>query len=324
MKKSKIILILFILIVISSVFGFISFFLYTEAPFTKGNVLYNVDYNHNQSLDIYFPTQEVYELRPVLFYIHGGAWIGGTKEAINLNRFNGAINDLRDSGFVVVSPTYTLGVYGKSPFPQNIKDVYEAIDFIKRNADLYQLDSSQIGILGESAGAHIAMMLAFAEPGVYKLNKPKHEFDYLVDVYGPNELRGIYQSGLLDTINASMAYFPNSIQNRLDLTRYLLGFNPREDSARAFQMMDEYSPIKHLSDNYNAPTLIIQGKEDRLVPFSQSQELKKKLNNLNLLSELYLLNGVDHAFLNASDAQKDSIQRWIREFVIRDSKVEEK
>lgn len=304
------------ILVLAGIIGLGSYFLSTEAPFTKGEILYDVPYNNDQRLDVYFPTKNTLIERPVLLFIHGGAWIGGTKEAINLNRFNGAIKQIRDAGYVVISPSYTLAEFGKSPFPKNISDCYESITWIKKHAKEYHLDTNRIGLFGESAGAHIAMMLSFASPEIYGKTLKKPTFEYLINVYGPNDLNRIYQSGLLDSIHSNLSLLPEKIQNRLDLTKYLIGFNPETDSVKATDMMRTYSPINHLNKEFQSPTLIIQGNKDRLVPIDQSINLKTCLDTFQVVSEIHVLLGVDHAFLNVTSEQKDSVQNWIVNFVI--------
>ncbi|MEJ0031628.1 MAG: alpha/beta hydrolase [Bacteroidota bacterium] len=111
----------------------------------------------------------------MIFFIHGGAWIGGTKGSVNFNRVNGAVNKLREHGYTVISPNYSLAGKERSVFPECILDVYDAIDWTKDNASRYDLDTTHVGLMGESAGAHIAMMIAFPDstllPSKYKKNK---------------------------------------------------------------------------------------------------------------------------------------------------------
>ena len=80
------------------------FFVANRAPILQGKVKHHITFKEGKSLDLYLPTQDVYEKAPVLFYFHGGAWVVGRKEAINMNRFNGAINQLTQQGFCVISP----------------------------------------------------------------------------------------------------------------------------------------------------------------------------------------------------------------------------
>ncbi|MDP5138974.1 MAG: alpha/beta hydrolase, partial [Spirosomaceae bacterium] len=164
LKKSGVAILLFFL----ALGAWIAYFLLTtEPPITQGEVLYGVEYKNGQTLDIYQPTKQVYDKTPVVFFIHGGAWIGGRKESINMTRFSGAVNMLRESGYAVISPEYTLAEEGKSPFPDCINDIADAVEWTRANAETYKFDVNNFGIFGESAGGHIAMMNAFPDSVSY-------------------------------------------------------------------------------------------------------------------------------------------------------------
>jgi acetyl esterase/lipase len=287
-----------------------------KAPIISGTVDYGIEYKNGLKLDVYHPTKNVFEVSPVVFYIHGGAWIGGTKTTINFDRFNGAVNTLRDQGYTIVCPDYTLAGKGKSVFPQCILDVYDAIDWTKKNAARYGLDTTNLGILGESAGAHIAMMTAFPETPLQPEKYKKTTFNYLIDVYGPNDLTDIYHGRALERIEASMKKVSKIFGSEFNIKEYVFGFDPSRDSVRANELLQRFSPINVLSKN-EIPVLIIHGKKDQVVPVGQSIVLKQKLDSLGVPNEIHLLDSVDHNFIRATRQQKDSIQLWVSEFVVR-------
>jgi acetyl esterase/lipase len=287
-----------------------------KAPIISGTVEYGVEYKNGLNLDVYRPTKNVFKASPVVFYIHGGAWIRGTKSAINFDRFNGAINTLREEGYTIICPDYSLAGKGKSVFPQCILDIYDAIDWAKKNAPVYDLDTANFGILGESAGAHIAMMIVFSET---PLNADKHEktkFNYLIDVYGPNNLTDIYHGQALERIEASMKKVSKIFGSEFNIKEYVFGFDPSKDSLRAKELLYKYSPINTLSEN-ETPVLIIHGKKDQVVPAEQSLILKQKLDSLGIPNEMHLLDSVDHNFINATGKQKASLQKWVSDFVLK-------
>jgi acetyl esterase/lipase len=311
MKKRWKFLLWLVFIVAAILFAFGYFIIANDAPIITGTVVRNIEYKPGLKLDIYAPTKQVYDQMPVVIYIHGGAWIAGLKEGLNFNRFNQAVNELRDSGFAIVSINYTLANSNQSPFPACIDDAVDAVRWIHQNANVYLFDIDNIGLFGESAGAHIAMMTAYAD---YFKNSHEVHFNYVIDVYGPNLLTGVYHTPTVDTLYSKLAKLPSSLQSKLDIAKFIFGFDPKQDSVRAIETMNKYSPYNRVTKSA-PPTLIIQGDSDRIVPIEQSTSLRAKLDSLGVENEFHIVKGADHAFAKASDEQKAEIQKWIVEFV---------
>ncbi|MEL7533926.1 MAG: alpha/beta hydrolase [Bacteroidota bacterium] len=268
------------------------------------------------TLDVYYPTQDVYDQVPVLVYFHGGAWVTGGKESVNNARFNDAFNRLREKGYAVVSPNYTLATLGKSPFPACIEDAYDVIAWLEANGAEYNFDLGNVGLLGESAGGHIAMMRAY--DGLPSGTPAQIDFRYMIDVYGPTDLLRLYkdQIPLIDTVKAFSTHLPTSFRDNLDINRYLFGFDPEADSSKTADFTAQYSPDMIVGEA--APnTLIIHGDSDRIVPINQSKLLKAQLDSLGIMNEFHILAGVDHAFGEATDQQRKQTQDWIVDFVER-------
>lgn len=287
----------------------VGFFVVNEAPILQGDVEYNLHYGDNhQHIDLYLPTKEVYDRRPVLLYFHGGAWMVGRKESINNARFNVAINNLRSNGYAVVSPSYTLAEEDQSPFPACIQDAYAASDWIVEHAEDYRFDLNNVGVMGESAGAHLALMTG------YNLDKHSLDIDYIVDVYGPTDLFNLYREMMpfMDTIKQRIPFLGD-----MDIPKMLFGFDPESDLSKAKALAKAYSPLEFISLD-SPPVLIIHGEEDRVVPVSQSQMLEAALNELDIINEQHYLEGMDHAFRGASEEQKAKTQDWISRFVLEE------
>ena len=297
-------------------FSIVRFLKKNDAPALHGKINHSIQYKEGLKLDVYQPTRQVYEKSPVLVYIHGGAWISGSKISVNNARFNGAFNTLREKGYAVVSPDYTLAKFGKSPFPACLADAFDAVKWMEDHADAYNFDLNNVGLLGESAGAHIALVTAYSSNQEY--TTPNNiDFHYVIDVYGPTHLLRLYkdQTTLLDSINTHTKALPASIREHLDITQYLFGFNPEEDSVKTKEFTSQYSPINEIKKGV-PNTLLIHGDKDRVVPVSQTHLLKERLDDAGIPNELHILDGVDHAFLNATQEQKDSVQQWITDFVL--------
>ena len=93
---------------------------------------------------------------PVMVFFHGGGWFRGDKTGVNLmpSTFN-------QHGFVFVSVNYRLvPEVGAS---QQMQDAARAVAWVKRNIARYGGDSARIFLMGHSAGAHLASLLATDE-----------------------------------------------------------------------------------------------------------------------------------------------------------------
>lgn len=290
------------------------YLLSNDPPILEGRVIYDQPYKGDLTLDVYLPTKIVYESSPVVIFYHGGAWIAGMKESINFNRFNGAINTLRNQGYVVIAPEYTLASKEQPPFPYCIQDAFSVVEWVEANADKYNFDLDNLGLFGESAGAHIAMMVAYAPPGDFSLDFPKHKFNYVVDVYGPSELHSLYLSTKTDSMNQFIGNLPEALRQHLNLEDRLFGFDPEADSTKTMTYIKKYSPVTYLAPK-SPPTLLIHGTDDQLVPYNQSIILRDLLSEQKVPHEFHAVEGSNHGFIGASKEQKDSIQVWISEFI---------
>jgi acetyl esterase/lipase len=314
MKRKKWLWLLLIVIVLPLIF-FPLFLLYTSAPIVEGDSEFNLSYNSDQYLDFYYPTKAKFQKSPLIVFAHGGGWIIGNKESINFNRFNGAIEKLRAEGFAIASPSYTLAEDGISPFPQNIKDLIDAIDWLKKNSETYSIDTNRIGLFGESAGAHLSLMIALHAYAEKHPQWSHPKIDYLVDVYGPIKMNDLNFSENVDSLYSYINHLPDMLRGPLDIRKNLFGFDPQEDSLKTKIFMDLYSPFCFIKNDM-PPILIIHGDEDQIVPIKQSRDLKGRLDSFNLEYKYHELVGVNHGFIGANESQKDSIQDWVSRFII--------
>lgn len=315
-KKLRNIIIVIVAIALIIIGYFSYFFISNKAPIINGEVIRQVNYKPDLNLDIYMPTPAVFEKHPVVIFYHGGAWIGGAKEAININRFNGAINQLREKGYAIVSANYTLASQENSPFPACIIDAFDAIKWVENHAEEYHFDLENVGVFGESAGAHIALMTAFADANEFSpASKSAIELGYVVDIYGPSHLERIYKSNLVDSISTIIERAPERLQACINIPEQLFGFDPEEDSIRTRDFTALFSPINYINPHI-PPLLIIHGDQDRVVPLEQSTLLMAKLQEMDLNFEYHEIENMDHAFIGASKEQRENVQNWIADFIL--------
>src|SRR5262245_13775516 len=115
---------------------------------------YDVPYVPNgdpaQVLDILVPEKRAEKPQPLLVWIHGGGWIGGSKTpAAYLYQL--------PRGYVVASIEYRFS--DKASFPAQIQDCQAAIRWLRAHAKKYNIDPDHVGVGGASAGGHLVALL---------------------------------------------------------------------------------------------------------------------------------------------------------------------
>ena len=120
------------------------------------NVVYHIADNHENKLDLYLPVNPSGP-RPVLMMIHGGGWVQGTKEAQILRSL-----PYLEMGWAVVNVTYRLVQVSRAPAA--VEDCLCALQWIARNAERYNFDTSRIVTSGNSAGGHLALTSGMVPP----------------------------------------------------------------------------------------------------------------------------------------------------------------
>ncbi len=90
--------------------------------------------------------------RPLLVYIHGGGWIGGTK-----NRNAANVTPFLDKGISYAAVEYRLT--GVAPLPTPVHDAARAIQFIRSKAKAWNIKTDRIALTGGSAGACTSMWI---------------------------------------------------------------------------------------------------------------------------------------------------------------------
>ncbi len=140
-------------------------------------VITDINYNADEvgpaqstsnSLDLYLPaTDDGFEgLRPVVVWVHGGAWMTGDKS----NRMTDKVNLFNSLGYIVASLNYRLspdisegsfdGTWDPTRVrsPDHIADVAEGIAWVSNNVRHYGGDPDRLVLAGHSAGAHLVSL----------------------------------------------------------------------------------------------------------------------------------------------------------------------
>jgi acetyl esterase/lipase len=234
-----------------------------------------------EKLDIYLPANRPTGTRsPGIVIIHGGGWRGGDKGA---NREINIGTTLARAGYVCVSVNYRLS--GENIWPTNLMDCKNAVRFLRKNAEKYGVDTEHIGVIGGSAGGHLALMVGYTD-NVPEL-APQEPYPGIsdkvlavVDMYGIADMRTRKQTDAEGTPTEKPAGGPT----------FMLG--PRTENEAKWALA---SPTTHLRKD-GPPVLILHGTKDTTVDRDQSKDLAKRLAELGIPHELRLIEGAGHTF----------------------------
>lgn len=169
------------------------------------NLRYREGSNRQWVLDLAAPKQVPAAPRPAIVVIHGGGWLEGDKSSFSTpgHKVPGNIIDFARLGFVAVTINYRLS--GEAPFPAALDDCRTAVRWLRAHARDYHVDPERIGAYGNSAGGHLALMLALADKQVDReKDAPWQEHSSLVQAAvsdsGPLDLTFQYEQGALRTV----------------------------------------------------------------------------------------------------------------------------
>lgn len=223
--------------------------------------------------------------RPVILFIHGGAWMFGSRTHGGPAFEDGFFERLVLAGFAVASVDYRLS--GEAIFPAQLHDVKAAVRWLRRHASEHGLDGRRIVAWGESAGAHLAALLGLTGADLDGAEESS-EVAAVIAWYGPADLTTM-QAQMPP--GASVEHeTPESPEGRLIGGR----ISELHDAAIAA------SPIGHVRPGA-PPFQIKHGVDDRIVPCAQSEQLAAALRTAGVSVDTEWIEGADHVWAGITD-----------------------
>ena len=216
----------------------------------------DVVYSDGLKLDLYYPEQ-INDKNPLVISIFGGGWISGFKT----DKFVPPMIQPINEGFIVAVPDYTLSL--DAPFPQSVIDIKKCIAFLRSHSDLYKIDTNNITLWGESAGAHLALEAGLVENSHFDLALDTRVKN-IIAMYAPsNPLAINAQAEKLDILDTARS-------DKDTVFGIYMGKNYDDE-----RQMNLASPINQINDHM--PNIILEhGTKDALVPYLQSVEFFNK------------------------------------------------
>ena len=249
---------------------------------------YVSDGHERQKLDLYLPGEEVSKPLPVIIWVHGGAWLAGSKDRCPARRFV-------EAGYAVASINYRLSQH--AVFPAQIQDCKAAVRWLRAKASEYNLDPKRFGVWGASAGGHLVALLGTAGDvrafDVGENLEVPSQVQAVCDFFGPTDFTKM--SSFPSTMDHDAADSPES---------KLIGGAVQENKEKA----QRANPITYVTKD-DPPFLIVHGDKDPLVPHNQSELLREALSAAEIDVKLYTVKDGGHGGF-----QEPSVEPLVTEF----------
>lgn len=225
-------------------------------------------------LDLYLP--EDAENPPLVVFVHGGGWKGGSRKKCRLSW-------VAEHGYAVASIEYRLSQ--EALFPAQIEDSKGALRWLRAHEEKYGYDASRIVVAGTSAGGHLAALLGTsgeveALEGSTSGNADRSSrVQGIINYYGPS-----------DFVRRSDSHPAKTDHPEGGVYRLLGGPVKKNLEAAA-----KASPVTYISKD-DPPMLIFHGDKDKTVFLDQSKWLVQKYEEAGLDVELEVIEGAGHGW----------------------------
>jgi acetyl esterase/lipase len=221
--------------------------------------------NHNLNMDIFIPDKTKQNGAAVIF-IHGGGWHTGKRQ-----QFLWHAHKFATRGYVASTIDYRL--VQTAIYPAAVEDCQSAVIWLRRHADNYGIISDRIGVLGSSAGGHLAACM-----GVLKgnTNDVSARVNCVVDIHGIHDF----------TLNLD-----HNTKAQQICEEFIGG-----PLSETYDQWIQASPVFHV-DDYSAPVLLIHDPDDKTVPYDQSTKFANTLMKAGRPLQLLPTPGSGHGFI---------------------------
>ena len=248
-----------------------------------------------ERLDLYLP-QGTEGARPAVIMIHGGSWRGGSKSSpreINI------CENLAKMGFVAASIEYRLTKENTPAWPVNLQDCKNAVKFLRAKAETFQIAKDKIGVIGASAGGHLAVLLALtAKNSPFEPNAPypdiSSEVACCINMYGPMLMSEKRK-------NSKSSFYK------------MLGVGSYEEHK---EQWNQAIPMNYIAPGV-CPFLSVQGLADTLVPPVNASTFHAALQKQGCTSELLEIPDVAHQFSMEYTKDKKRLPPIVRQTMLR-------
>jgi acetyl esterase/lipase len=250
---------------------------------------YSVADGYESKLDVYARRNATGPV-PTVINIHGGGWVGGTKEGNTLQ-----LLPYLELGFSIVNVEYRLARVALAPAA--VEDCRLALRWVMKNAKVYNFDTTRIVITGGSAGGHLALITGmldstagFDAPRDWDQTNPVLKVAAVINWFGITDVKDLLSGP--NRQNYAVSWIGNG--------------KDREELAT------RVSPLSYVRKDL-PPIFTIHGTNDQLVPYSHATRLHAALDKAGVPNRLVTIpNGKHGGFTRQEMLQ---IYTGIKEFL---------
>jgi acetyl esterase/lipase len=246
---------------------------------TRTEVIYGRKFGTALTLDV---------LRPQKTNGHAVVWVVSGGYFSSHDGVNPAyVRAFLDRGYTVFAVVH--GSQPKFTIPEAVQDIHRAVRWVRHHAAEHGVRPDRIGITGASAGGHLSLTLGTrgddGDPGAKDpVDRESSRVQAVACFFPPTDFRNWARPG--DTQVGV---------GRVGRAFYA-AFGPRSDTPEGRgEYGREISPVEFV-DARTAPTLVVHGEADGLVPIYQAEIFEAKCRSVGAVCKIVRLPGKDHGW----------------------------
>ena len=261
----------------------------------KTDVVYGRKHGTALTLDVFTPQANA-NGAGVIWVVSGGWFSAYNPDGWKAG--SSPVPELLRRGYTVFAVVH--GTQPKFTILEILDDMHRAVRFVRYHAKDYHIDPDHLGITGGSAGGHLSLMMGTdAVPGDPKAKDPVERVSSRVQAvacfFPPTDFLNWGKPGaVLDTVNMDSRFRAAVDFKELDSQKRV--FQRITDEKKVREILGRISPITHVSAD-DAPTLIIHGDIDKLVPLQQSEIMVARLKEAGVPAKLIVKKDCGHGWI---------------------------
>lgn len=235
---------------------------------------------------------------PLVVFIQGSAWT-----TPNVYSEIPQLGQLAQKGFIVASVSHRSRLDGY-PAPAYLEDVKTAIRFLRKNAEMYNIDTDHVCAWGTSSGGNTSLLLGLTgDDDRYKTSeytKYSDSVNSIVDCFGPADMLSL--SKQMDRLTPE----------EYETFKTFVG----ADNKNPEKILIEMSPYHIVEKGKNYPPfLMLHGNKDDVVDYSQSEKLFQRFTEYGVSANMVCVENAPHEGTFWSQKLLDIVMEFIRKTI---------